>query len=160
MPIFGAIMSISFFWRPVFCSFIGSGIRNFTKSFLIFFHPPIVFSTDLMNPQILRPFYQKSQIHVKVPLSQKIQIKPQQKQCFNSPMSSLKALVTKKKTTTIYIAWETEVRKPSTWPETGMNVSSWHSSQFWLVSLWSYFTYCNFIFYDFILNPCIYASKK
>ena len=147
-------MSISFFWRPVFCSFIGSGIRNFMKSFLC---SPLTWWT---HPQILRPFYQKSQIHVKVPLSQKIQIKPQQKQCFNSPMSSLKALVTKKKTTTIYIAWETEVRKPSTWPETGMNVSSWHSSQFWLVSLWSYFTYCNFIFYDFILNPYIYASKK
>ena len=34
-------------------------------------------------------------------LSQKIQIKRQQKQCFNCPMSSLKAQVTKKKQCTL-----------------------------------------------------------
>ena len=57
MPIFGAMMSVSFFWLPVFRSFIGRVIRNFTKSFFIFFHPPIMFSTDLMNPLLRQIFY-------------------------------------------------------------------------------------------------------
>ena len=35
-------------WRKSYI--IGTEIRNFTKSFLVYFHPPIVFSTDLMNP--------------------------------------------------------------------------------------------------------------
>ena len=129
MPIFGAMMSVSFFWPPVIRSFIGRVIRNFTKSFFIFFHPPIMFSTDLMNPLLRQIFYQKYKIHLEVPLSHKIQIKLQQKQCFSYPMSSLKYLVTKKKERAIYIGWETEVTKPSTWPETDINVSSWHSSQ-------------------------------
>ena len=97
MPIFGAMMSVSFFLPPVFRSFIGRVIRNFTKSFFIFFHSPIMFSTDLMNPLLHQIFYQKYKIHLEVPLSQKIQIKLQQKQCFSYPMSSLKDLVTKKK---------------------------------------------------------------
>ena len=50
MPIFGAMMSVSFFWPPVFRSLICREIRSFTKSFLVYFHPQIVLSTDLMNP--------------------------------------------------------------------------------------------------------------
>ena len=50
MPIFGAMMSVSFFWRPVFRSFFARGIRNLTNHFFFFFHTPIVFSTELMNP--------------------------------------------------------------------------------------------------------------
>ena len=102
MPIFGAMMPVSFFWPPVFRSFIGRGIRNFTKSLFVYFHPPIVLSTDLMNPltNLTSLFSELSNSCRTTPTnsSQKIQIKRQKKQCFNCPTISLKALVTKTKT--------------------------------------------------------------
>ena len=159
MPIFGAMMPESFIWPPIFRCFIGREIRNFTKSFLVYSHPPIVRSTDLMNPLTnltsLLSEISNSCRTSPTNSSQTIQIKRQKKQCFNCPMRSLKALVTKKKKRVIYIAWETEFRMPFTLPETNMNVSSWHSSQFWLVSLWRYFTYCNFILYAFLSIPAL-----
>ena len=102
MPIFGAMMPVSFFWPPFFRSFIGRGIRNFTKSFLVYFHSPIVLSTDLMNPltNLTSLFSEVSNSCQTTPTnsSQKIQIKRQKKQCFNCPTISLKALVAKTKT--------------------------------------------------------------
>ena len=100
MPIFGAMMPVSFFWPPVFRSFIGRGIRDFTKSLFVYFHPPIVLSTDLMNP-LTNPMSLLSEVSnscrtTPTNSSQKIQIKRQKKQCFNCPMSSLKTPVTKK----------------------------------------------------------------
>ena len=101
MPIFGAMMPESFIWPPIFCCFIGREIRNFTKSFLVYSHPPIVRSTDLMNPLTnltsLLSEISNSCRTTPTNSSQTIQIKRQKKQCFNCPMRSLKALVTKKK---------------------------------------------------------------
>ena len=102
MPIFGAMMPESFIWPPIFCCFIGREIRNFTKSFLVYSHPAIVHSTDLMNPLTnltsLLSEISNSCRTTPTNSSQKIQIKRQKKQCFNCPMSSLKTPVTKKKT--------------------------------------------------------------
>ena len=99
---FWAMIPVSFFWPPVFRSFIGSGIRNFTTSFLVYFHPPIVLSTNLMNPltNLTSLLSEVSNSCQTTPTnsSQKIQIKRQKKQCFNCPTISLKALVTKTKT--------------------------------------------------------------
>ena len=68
VAILGAMMSVSFFWLPVFCSFIGKGIRN-----LVFFFHPTVFSTNLVDP-ITNPTIRnvKQPFHVELPLSQKI----------------------------------------------------------------------------------------
>ena len=101
LPIFWAMIPVSFFWPPVFLSFIGRGIRNFTKLFLVYFHPPIVLSTDLMNPltnlMSLLSEVSNSCRTTRTNSSQKMQIKRQKKQCFNCPVSSLKGPVAKKK---------------------------------------------------------------
>ena len=94
------MIPVSFFWPPVFLSFIGRGIRNFTKLFLVYFHPPIVLSTDLMNPltnlMSLLSEVSNSCRTTRTNSSQKMQIKRQKKQCFNCPVSSLKGPVAKK----------------------------------------------------------------
>ena len=99
---FWAMIPVSFFWPPVFRSFIGSGIRIFTTSFSVYYHPPIVLSTDLMNPltNLTSLLSETSNSCRTTPRnsSQKIQIKRQKRQCFNCPMSSLKVPVTKKTT--------------------------------------------------------------
>ena len=73
VAILGAMMPVSFFWPPVFCSFIGKGIRNFSKSLLVFFFHPTVFSTNLVDSTknyTIRN--EKKHFHVELPLSQKI----------------------------------------------------------------------------------------
>ena len=89
-------MYVSFFWPPDFCFFIGKGIRNFSRSLLVLFFHPTVYSTNLVDP-ITNPTIRnvKQPFHVKLPLSQKVQIKRQHKQCFNCPVSSVKGLATK-----------------------------------------------------------------
>ena len=109
---------------------------------------------------------------VELTLSPKLQIKRQHKQCFSCPMSSVKVLVTKSGGKKRYTLHEKpKLRSPSydhlatfnvkffknyhSLCQININISSLHSSQLWWVSLWSCFTYRNFVLYAFLSIPAL-----